>query len=107
MYQEEARVDKKRSYLMCNMIDGKRVDIANLCKEILDNLERGQKVPANKQRTERSKSVTALSKRVYEVRKEGVAKWSGLKMKAMGFDNKENGNGQNQCIILVLGSRGV
>ena len=93
IYQEEARVDKKRSYLLCDMVDGRRVDAADICKEILKNPERGQSVPANKVRTERTKSDRSLSKRVYEVRKEGEAKWNGLKMKAMGFDKTEKGNG--------------
>ena len=95
IYQEEAKVNNKRSYFMCDMVDGLRVDGADLCKEILINPERGQNVPANKPHadTERTKSDVALSKRVYEVRKEGVAKWRGIKMSAMGFGKKERGNG--------------
>ena len=41
IYQEEARVENKRSYLLCDIVDGKRVDVADLCKEILNNPERG------------------------------------------------------------------
>ena len=93
IYQEEARVDKKRSYFLCDMIDGKRVDAADICKDILKNPERGKSVPANKPRTEQTQSDHSLSKRVYEVRKEGEAKWGGLKMKAMGFNKSEKGNG--------------
>ena len=93
IYQEEARVENKRSYLLCDIVDGKRVDAADLCKEILSNPERGRCVPANKVRTEKSRSDHSLSKRVYEVRKEGEVKWSGLKMQAMGFDKSEKGNG--------------
>ena len=53
VYQEEARVDKKHTYLLCDMIGDKSVDTADICKTILKKPKRGTSVPANKARAEK------------------------------------------------------
>ena len=87
-------VDNKLSYLLYDMVDGKQVDAADLCKEILSNPERGQSIPCNRPHTEKATSELTLSKNIYEVCKEGGANVNDLKMKTMGFDTKEKGMGQ-------------
>lgn len=86
IYQEELLKDHKRSYFMCEMSDGNRIDFAEVCREVLANPARGQKVAPNKPRTEKTTSDKAISKRHYYIRKEGEAKFEGLKMSACGFE---------------------
>ena len=51
MFQEEATIGHKRSYFMCDMIDGRRVDFAEVCKAMLTNSDRGKNAVSNKPRT--------------------------------------------------------
>ena len=48
VYQEELLQEHKRSYFMCEMSDGNRIDFAEVCHEILAELNRGQQVAPNK-----------------------------------------------------------
>ena len=91
LYQEEAKVDHKRSYMLCDMVDGDRVDFAEVCKEILTNPERSNKVSRNKPRGVKEVSDKSISENIVDVRKKGEAKWVGMKMTALGFASKKKG----------------
>ena len=94
-YQPEALDDRKDSVLIYHMEDGQRRDLAELAYSVLSNIDRAggvKKVPSNKPRKQVEKSETSLASRHYFVRKEGDAKWGGIKMKAIGFPaGKGNG----------------
>jgi len=84
------------------MVDGKRVDFAEVCKEIITNPERGKSVSANKSVSSRAKSDMVLSKRIYEVLKEGEVKWDGFKMRALGLTQARRIAISNQCNFLFV-----
>ena len=56
------------------MIDDNKVDFAEVCKDILVNPIRGQKVAPNESHSQKEASDKTISQRHYEVCKEGVAK---------------------------------
>ena len=98
VFQPEAQdlTARKHSVLFCQMEDGKRKDLADLCHEILSRTERScgvEKVEPNKRSKQQAqKSVTSIAKRTYVVRKKGVAKWRRVRMRAVGFPaGKGNG----------------
>ena len=92
-YQPEQLVEHKKSFFMCDMVDGNRVDFAHLCKDVLAHPDRGKKVAPNNPRPSKAASEKSIAKRVYEVREEDAAEFEGLKMKACGFEKKGKGNG--------------
>ncbi|KAL7533170.1 hypothetical protein ACHAXR_005079 [Thalassiosira sp. AJA248-18] len=96
-YQPEAVNPLRKSVLFSQMEDGRRRDLADLCHEILARAERSNgsvpKVePKKPRKAAPTKKKTALSRRKYIVRKKGVAKWSKIRMAAIGFP-KTKGNG--------------
>ena len=90
-YQPEKMEDHK--YFMCQMSDGDRIDIAEVCKQMLEDPSRGKEVAPNKPRSEKAPSETSISKRVYNVRKPDTSRFEGLKMTATGFDTRKKGYG--------------
>jgi len=93
IYQEELMKENKRTYFMCEMKDGNRVDFAKVCRDMLMNPTRSQKVASNNPRTQKEVSDKSISKKHYEVRAKGEARFEGTKMSLCGFDTKTKGSG--------------
>ena len=56
IYQEEQRTKHKTEHLLCDMIDGKKVDFTDICKEMLDDPMRDTRVAPNESYTQRKDS---------------------------------------------------
>ena len=60
--QEEQRTKHKTEHLICGMIDGKKVDFADICKEMMDDPTCGTHIAFNKSYTQRKDSEKDSSK---------------------------------------------
>jgi len=85
--------ENKRTYFMCEMKDGNRVDFAEVCRDMLMNPTRSQNVAPKKLRTQKEVSDKSISKKHYEVRAKGEARFEGMKLSVCGFDTKTKGSG--------------
>jgi len=90
-YQPEAFEDHKPFVSLCDIDNRNRIDFADICTHVLENPTRGQKVPPNKPRKQVKKKDKSILKTHYNMRKEGIAQFEGLKMIANGFEKGSGG----------------